>query len=137
MAFSGNTHPELKQAILRELQMQEMQVGSSYFGLPLYLPHSKKTAFSALKANVVGKLVGWKARVLSQAGHTVLLKSVATAMPLYHMSSVLMTKSRCADLDRLFKDFWWGFDPLKSRNFNQRLGLRFVIQRNVEVWAYG
>lgn len=66
------------------------------------------------------KLQGWKARVLSQAGHTVLIKRVTTAMPFYDMSSFLLPKSSCSDLDRMFKDFCWGFDPNKTRNFTPK-----------------
>lgn len=83
IAFSGNTHPKLKQAVLNELQLKEMKIGSLYLGLPLLLPRSGKKAFADLKEKISGRLRGWKARALSQAGRTVLLKSVAAAMPLY------------------------------------------------------
>lgn len=65
IAFSGNTHPELKTAIFSEFRFQEMQLGSSYLGLPLYLSRSKRSAFAELKVKVLRKLQGWKARVLS------------------------------------------------------------------------
>jgi hypothetical protein len=33
------------------------------------------------------------------------------------MSSFLLPNSFCFELDRIFKNFWWGFPAKKSRNF--------------------
>lgn len=103
IAFSSNTHVEVKASMLRILQLQEMRPGHKYLGLPLFLPHSRMVAFGHIREKILSKLSGWKAKVLSQAGHTVLLKTVAASMPLYPMSTFLLPKGWCKDLDRLFK----------------------------------
>lgn len=82
-----------------------MKFGNRYLGLPLFLPRSKRAAFAEIKEIVMGRLAGRKGHVLSQAGRTTHIRSVASALPLYHMSSFLMPKAWCSEIDKLFKDF--------------------------------
>jgi hypothetical protein len=67
---------------------------------------------------VLGKIEGWRAKTLSQAGRTVLIKATASSIPSYTMSTFLLPKSFCTALDKSFKDFWWGFPEGKSRNLS-------------------
>lgn len=60
---------------------------SKYLGLPLFIGKSKKMVFEDAKEKVMKKIAGWKAKTLSQAGRTTLIKVVATAMPQYCMST--------------------------------------------------
>jgi hypothetical protein len=48
----------------------------------------------------------------------VLIKSVASTIPSYAMSYFLLPRSISTSLDRLFKNFWWGFPVNKSRNLS-------------------
>jgi hypothetical protein len=48
----------------------------------------------------------------------VLIKSVASTIPSYAMSSFLMPISFTSSLDRIFKKFWWGFPKDRSRNLS-------------------
>lgn len=41
-------------------------------------------------------------------------------MPLYSMSSFLMPKGWCEELDKILKYFLWGFPTQKSRNFTPK-----------------
>ena len=45
-----------------------------------------------------------------------MIKSVAAALPSYAMSSFLLPISCCHELDKIFKNFWWGFPSKKTRN---------------------
>jgi hypothetical protein len=67
---------------------------------------------------VKSKVDGWKAKTLSQAGRLVLNKSVAAAIPSYAMSTFLLPKKICSQLDKVFKNLWWGFPPSKTRNLS-------------------
>lgn len=49
IAFSGNTHPQLKAPILAKMNLKEIRAGNSYLGLPLFLPRSRWKAFRKLK----------------------------------------------------------------------------------------
>lgn len=80
-------------------------------------------AFEDVKSKVLSKVAGWKMRSLSQAGRIVLIKVVATALPVYCMSTFLLPRGWCEDIDRILKHIWWGFPSQKTKNFTpQSLG---------------
>ena len=47
-----------------------------------------------------------------------LIKSMASTIPSYAMSSFLLPVSVTSSLDRIFKKFWWGFPKDRSRNLS-------------------
>jgi hypothetical protein len=83
-----------------------------------YLVRQKRHLFKDILGKVSGKIDGWRAKTLSQAGRSVLLKSVAATIPSYAMSSFLLPNSISSSLDRAFKNFWWGFPKDKARNLS-------------------
>ncbi|KAB1220207.1 hypothetical protein CJ030_MR1G016583 [Morella rubra] len=95
-----------------------MRLGSKYLDFPLVMPHSKLQAFQHMRDKVIQKLACWKAKVLLQAGCTTLLRVTASAMPQYQMTSLLLPKTWCVDMDWRFKSFWWGFGDSSSRHFS-------------------
>ena len=64
---------------------------------------------------------GWLAKPLSQVGRLTLFKSMATTIPSYAISTFLLPKSICSQLDGTFKNFWWGFPSSKTKNFSLKL----------------
>jgi hypothetical protein len=50
---------------------------SKYLGLLLFFGKSKCATFKDILEKVSGKIEGWRAKTLSQASHTMLIKSVA------------------------------------------------------------
>jgi hypothetical protein len=89
--------------------------------MPLFFGKSKSTTFKDVLEKVSGKIKGWRAKTLSQAGRTMLIKSVAASIPAYAMSSFVLPISFSNSLDRIFKKIWWGFLKDKSRNLSMKL----------------
>lgn len=112
--------PNLVVALESAMNVKRMSLNNKYLVLPLFVGRAKKRAFEDVKAKVLSKVASWKVRALSQAGRTTLIKSIAAAMLLYCMSTCLLPKGRCEEIDKILKDFWWGFSPLKSRNFTTK-----------------
>jgi hypothetical protein len=93
-------------------------ISSKYLGMPFFFGKSKFVAFKDVLEKVLGKIEEWRAKTLSQADHTVLIKLVAASIPIYDMSTFLLPTSFNNSLDRLFKNFWWGFPKDKSKNLS-------------------
>jgi hypothetical protein len=109
--FSRNTKTATSTAIKILFRFNENPLKSLYLGLPIFLGNSKKRGFQGIidKVHMHIKIEGWRAKTLSQAGRLVLIKSVAAVIPTYAMSSFLIPNNCCKELDRTFKNFWWGF----------------------------
>jgi hypothetical protein len=116
--FSKNTAPAAIASISSILPYKRILNSSKYLGLPLFFGKSKVGAFKDILEKVSGKIEGWRAKTLSQAGRIVLIKSVAASIPSYAMSSFLMPISFSSSLDRMFKNFWWGFPKDRARNLS-------------------
>lgn len=86
-----------------------MSSSSRHLGLPLILPRLIAEAFKDLQHRIECKVSGWKGKLLSQAGRNMLIKSVASSIPIYSMSSFLITQSICKNIDSLLRKFWWGY----------------------------
>jgi hypothetical protein len=80
---------------------------SKYLGQPTFIGRSKNQAFSFIQDKVWKKLKGWKERNLSFAGRGTLIKAVAQAIPTYLMSSFLLPKGLCNQLEGMTSRFWW------------------------------
>ena len=52
--------------------------------------------------------MGWKEKLLSNAGKEVLIKAVAQAVPSYTMSCFKLPNSLCEELTGMVRQFWWG-----------------------------
>lgn len=78
-----------------------------YLGLSTVVGHNKGVCFSHIKERLWKRLQEWKGKLLSVAGHELLVKVVAQSIPLYTMYSFLLPKYFCNDLNRSVADFWW------------------------------
>jgi hypothetical protein len=116
--FSRLLQRQFSLGLLKVKILQLRPSTAKYLGLPLFIEKSKKKAFQDIFTRVLGKIEGWRAKTLSQAGRTVLIKATASSIPSYTMSTFLLPKSFCTALDKSFKDFWWGFPEGKSRNLS-------------------
>jgi hypothetical protein len=114
ICFSRNTNPATFVAIRICFPFNENPPKSFYLGLPIFLENSMRRGFQGIIDKVHSRIDGWRAKTLSQVGRLVLLKLVAAAIPTYAMSSFLIPNSCCKELDRTFKNFWWGFPSKKN-----------------------
>jgi exonuclease III len=116
--FSKNTSSSTITAIQNILPYDVTPATARHLGLPLLFGKSKVVAFSDILEKAQGKIAGWRSKTLSQAGKTVLVKVVASAIPSYAMSTFLLPDAFCHKLDIAFKNFWWGFPTNKARNLS-------------------
>lgn len=104
--FNKNVSSQLQLTLLNILGIHKSATKATHLGLPLLFTRLKFDAFSSIKHKIATKLVGWKAKLLSQAGRTQLIKSAATSIPSYYMLSYALPKSHCISIEKMLKDFW-------------------------------
>ena len=71
--FSSNTQHDTHAAIAAFLGVLSVQQYEKYLSLPALVGRNKKKSFSVIKERIWKKLKGWKEKLLSQAGHEVLI----------------------------------------------------------------
>jgi hypothetical protein len=130
--FSKNTASSTINNISGIFPFKRASISSKYLGLPLLFGKAKNEAFKDLLGKVSGKIDGWRAKTLSQAGCSVLIKSVAATIPSYAMSSFLLPLSLSLSLDRIFKKIWWGFPKDKARNLSLKSWSSIFLPKDEE-----
>ena len=88
-----------------------MQCPSKYLGINFKLRGNRIADFQFLIDKLISKLQGWKARLLSQAGRTTLIKSILQSLPLYTFSCFKVPEYVCTKMDSIVRAFWWGHEP--------------------------
>jgi hypothetical protein len=76
-----------------------------YLGLPIKHIGSSSQDYDFVVERVQSKFIGWKANLLSMAGHVTLVQSVTSAIPFYVMQGVLLPGKPLAAIDRLNRNF--------------------------------
>lgn len=79
--YTPNTNLEVLATVREELQLKLMSRDNKYLGLPVFMCKDKVRNFAVIKERLNSKMVGWKSKILSQAGRTTLIKSVVTSLP--------------------------------------------------------
>jgi hypothetical protein len=116
--FSRNCNLSTKNDVNTILHLDLLPSRAKYLGIPLLMHMSKKASFIELKDKIVARISGWKAKLLSQAARTTLIKSVINAIPTYLMSLFLLPKSMYASINSCIRKFWWGFPQEKNHSLS-------------------
>jgi hypothetical protein len=108
MVFSKGVPNSVKNDIHQIMPIQHVTHFTKYLGLPTVVGRSKKQVFNYIQDRIWKKLKWWKERHLSFAGRSTLIKAVAQAIPTYVMSSFLIPKGVCDQMEKMICRFWWG-----------------------------
>ena len=103
--FSKSTLDDIKEIIKGLLGVQEIQHYEKYFGLPSLVGKGKKASFNYIKDRVWKKLQGWEGRLLSQAGHEVLIKFVIQVILSFAMGCFKIQLGLGNDIEVMIKKF--------------------------------
>lgn len=106
--FSSNCSEEIQDQLKNYIGVRAVSSMEKYLGLPTMVGQKKKEALQRIYDSLRIIVNGWGSQMLSQWGKKVFIKAVLHAIPTYSMSSVLLPKPMCADMEKIMNQFWWG-----------------------------
>ena len=112
--FSKNTDEESQEVIKQSLSVPAIQHYEKYLGLPSFVGKNKKACFTLVMERIWAQMMGWKEKLLSQAGKEVMIKVVIQSIPAYSMSVFRFPTSLCKDIEAMIRKFWWGHEEKKK-----------------------
>jgi hypothetical protein len=96
------------------LNLKKVSPTTKHLDLPLELNRAKSSSFQELIEKIQNRVAGWKTKLLSQAARTTLISNVASSIPSYTMSSLILPKTTCNKINSSLRGFWWGSSPGKN-----------------------
>ena len=94
---------ELLKNLLGVLEIKEYE---KYLGLLAVVGRRKKMSLNYIKDRVLGKLQGWKEKLISQVENEVLLKVMVQVIPTFAMSCFKLPIGLFQDIEMLIQKFW-------------------------------
>ena len=99
--FSPNMQVETKREVCSKLGIQATTNIGNYLRFPIKHKGVPRNRLNFIIERVMNKLAGWKARFLSFAGRSVLVKSVMSSIPNYVMQVATLPSHLCENLDKI------------------------------------
>lgn len=79
----------------------------NYLGLPLSSHKLKLSAFRPIIDKVDRRLAGWKGKLLSIGGRSILVRVVLRSLPSYAMGAILLPAGTIQEIDKRCRAFFW------------------------------
>ena len=113
--FSRNTPQDVQDDIKNRFGAEIIKEHEKYLGLPSLGGKNKRNTSCQLIEWLNNKLLGWKEKLLSNAGKEILIKTVAQAIPMYTMSVFKLPDVICDEMTSLVCNFSWGQSNEKNK----------------------
>ncbi|KAF4389469.1 hypothetical protein G4B88_006528 [Cannabis sativa] len=115
ITFSDNCCHLLRSEIVNSFGFKMMNGDEQFLGNPLFIHGNSVSKFKYVVDKVANRLEGWKAKLLSQSARSVLIQNVLQTVPLYSMAVFKLPAAIHAELDSLYRRFWWTGDTGRGR----------------------
>ena len=113
--FGSKVNDRVKENIKQSLGIEKEGGMGNYLGLPECFKGSKVDMLRYIHDSLKTRFSGWFARLLSQGGKDILIKTVALAMPIHAMSCFRLPKTTCDSLASAIANFWWSSSEDKRK----------------------
>jgi len=106
-SFTKNISAAHRRVITHTLGFNPVSDHGKYLGFPSSISPSKNACFNYLNERVWQTISNWDSKTLSQAGRTVLIKAVASAIPTYVMGVAYLPDGICDTIEKMLNGFLW------------------------------
>ncbi|XP_042956358.1 uncharacterized protein LOC122292186 [Carya illinoinensis] len=113
--FSKRISLNRKSSILRITGFSEGSFPFKYLGVPVVDGRLKVSDFGDLLGKIKRKIAGWKMKMLSVGGRTILLRHVLSSMATHLLAVLHVPKTVLNVLNRLLSSFFWGDSDGKGK----------------------
>ncbi|KAL0438810.1 UNVERIFIED_CONTAM: hypothetical protein Slati_2364000 [Sesamum latifolium] len=107
MVIGGRMSELRKVQLAAILGVRVVPFHERYLGLPATSGRSRGALFQGIKDRIWDRISGWNSKLLSQAGKSVLVKSVLQSLPTYVMSCFQIPEYLIRHIESTTADFWW------------------------------
>lgn len=114
ISFSPNTPSRVKKELNSQCKFKIVDHFSKYLGSFIDEPPRSFRIFDIVMEKIHDRLKGWQTQLLSQAAQTVLIKSILSSLPLYHLSYFKLDSQEAHKCDMILSDFFWGMSHGKK-----------------------
>ena len=132
MLFNSNIRTDKQNEIIGMLGVDVIDGNSYYLGLPSVFGHSKRVIFWFLKECLRKQLSSWQSKLLSRASKSILIKTIAQALPTYSMGVFLIPPSILEELQKMLNSFWWGSRREGHRVIHWQRWVRLCVRKEEE-----
>jgi hypothetical protein len=105
--FPIRMQPSALESLLRDFPGKISAFPGKYLGLPLHTRKLRKIEVQPLIDKIGARLPGWKGRFLSSSGRETLVKTVLSAVPIYHLTVFQAQKWMIKKIDQIRRSFLW------------------------------
>ena len=106
--FSPNVDRDTRESLSDILGFASTPSLGKYLGIPIRHLRSSSHEYNFVLDRVKQKLAGWKANMLSFAGHAILIQASSAAIPSYIMQCAKLPGRILDEIDRVNRNFLWG-----------------------------
>ncbi|XP_019166941.1 PREDICTED: uncharacterized protein LOC109162711 [Ipomoea nil] len=107
LTFSRNVDGPSREVVTEIIGFGEGNQRGKYLGVPSLVGRRKNEVLGFINDKILSKIRSWNNRFLSRAGREILIKNVLQAVPTYAMSTFLLPKDLCRNVENSLNRFWW------------------------------
>ena len=90
LIFPKSLHHRLRRILAHSVHIPASTSFGKYLGIPLVTHKPKNVDYEELLLRFNKRLAGWQGKFLNFAGRVTMIKSVLSALPVYHIQSTLL-----------------------------------------------
>jgi len=106
--FPGSLHHRLRRILSHFVHIPTSTSFGKYLGVPLVTHKPKINDYKDLLQRFTKHLAEWQTKFINFAGRVILIKSVLTSLPAYHMQSTLLPPKIIHGMEQMMRHFLWG-----------------------------